>query len=95
MTREVVNDGAQKRFLLLVDGEQAGLIDYDVTPTGVVDILHTEVDPDKREHGLASWFVQQVLDGFRASGTRLVAHCPYVQHWLADPTHEEYRALLG
>jgi predicted GNAT family acetyltransferase len=78
----------------MIDGERAGLIDYMVDDRGT-HLLHTEIDEAKREHGLASWFVQQVLDGIRASGGTLVAECPYVAHWLTQPEHAEYRELLA
>lgn len=93
MAREIVRDDDQQRFLLMIDGEQAGLIDFMVNERGI-HLLHTEIDPAKREHGLASWFVQEVLDGIRATDQRLVAECPYVARWLTEPEHAEYRELL-
>lgn len=95
MAREIVDDRDQKRYLLTVDGEHAGLIDYDVLEGGTIDILHTEIDEDKREHGLASWFVGRVLDGIRENGGTILPHCPYVRRWLEEPENAGYRDLVA
>jgi predicted GNAT family acetyltransferase len=92
MSREIRNDEAQQRYYLLVDGEQAGLIDYNLED-GTIDILHTEIDEEKREHGLASWFLQQVLDEVRTTDLTLVAHCAFARQWLTE--HEDYQDLLA
>ncbi len=87
----VVNDSAHHRFELYIDDERAGEIDY-VLVGNDLHLTHTFVYPDRREHGLASDFVTQVLTDIRSTSHRLVADCPYVAHWLT--THHDFDDLL-
>lgn len=90
MPSEVVDNTDESRYELLVEGERVGLIDY-VRGEHVERLIHTEIDPDRQEHGLASGFVQEVLDRLRTTDLRLQPDCPYVAHWLTK--HPEYQDL--
>jgi uncharacterized protein len=90
MATEVIDNAAESRFELTIDGERVGLIDYLLRP-GVIHLVHTEIEPARQEHGLASGFVQEVLDGLRATELRLQPDCPYVAHWLTK--HPDYQDL--
>ena len=46
------------------------------------DFLHTEVDEAYGGRGLAGDLVSFALADVKASGLRIVAHCPYVARWL-------------
>jgi predicted GNAT family acetyltransferase len=73
----VRDDGSGSRYVLEIDGERVGLIDY--TDEGdVVDLFHTEVDPEQRERGLGSELVAGALDDLRAKRRRVRATCPFV-----------------
>jgi predicted GNAT family acetyltransferase len=91
MTLTFVDDKDHNRYDLFVDDERVGEIDYRVLD-GAIHLTHTVVFPERREHGLAGEFVQQVLDSLRGGDLRLVADCPYVAHWLTS--HPEYHDLL-
>lgn len=47
-----------------------------------VDFVHTEVDESYGGRGLAGDLVAFALADVRASGKRIIAHCPYVAMWL-------------
>lgn len=91
-TLDVRNDADHNRYELYIDGDRVGEIDYNIAGNDI-HLTHTVVSKDRREHGLASGFVQQVLDGLRTdTDLRLVPDCPYVAHWLTE--HEDYTDLL-
>lgn len=85
------NQPDQSRYALLQDGEVVGVAEYDLRHDAIV-FTHTEVDPEKREKGMASTLVQTALDDVRDhSELRVVASCPYVRRWLSE--HPDYVAL--
>ena len=91
MTLTVENQTDKSRYALLKDGEVVGIAEYQLREDAIV-FVHTEVDPEKRERGMASQLVQTALDDVREhSDLRVVATCPYVRRWLAD--HPEYQDL--
>ena len=46
MATEVIQDASMNRFELLVDGQSAGELDYQIRDNTIV-ITHTEIDPSK------------------------------------------------
>ena len=91
MSLTVVKQPESSRYVLLKDGEQIGVAEYDLRDDAIV-FTHTVVDEEKREKGMASTLVQEALDDVRANtDLRVVATCPYVRHWLRE--HPEYRDL--
>ncbi len=92
MTLTVRNDPQNARYVLLDDGEQIGMAEYELDDD-TIDFIHTEVDRARREKGMASRLVHDALDDVREnSERRVVASCPYVTRWLTQ--HPEYRDLL-
>ncbi|WP_295122036.1 GNAT family N-acetyltransferase [uncultured Leifsonia sp.] len=91
MTLTVEKQPDQSRYALVKDGEVIGVAEYELRDDAIV-FVHTEVDPEKRERGMASELVQTALDDVRdRTSLRVVATCPYVRRWLQD--HPEYQAL--
>lgn len=90
---EVVHNADASRYTLWLDGEPAGLADYRVEGD-TIRFTHTEVDPAKRDHGLAGVLVEHALNDVR-TGTDLtvVAECPFVAGWIDQ--HAEYQDLLS
>lgn len=73
----------QKRRYELRDGEHVpGFTQYRLPDDQRVDFIHTEVDAAYGGRGLASDLVRFALDDVRASGKRIVPHCPYVAAWI-------------
>jgi len=59
------------------------VLDYRRTD-GVVDLLHTEVEPELRNRGLGALIVRYALDDARARGERVVPTCPFVARLIAS-----------
>ena len=90
-TLSVENQPDQSRYALLQDGEVIGVAEYDLRDDAIV-FTHTEVDPAKREKGMASALVKTALDDVREnSDRRVIASCPYVRSWLSE--HPDYADL--
>jgi len=87
---DIVNNRAQHRFELTVDGHLAAA--YYKTDGNIITFEHTEVPPELGGKGIGSRLVQGALDQIRAEGTRIAVECPFVKGWIAK--HPEYNDLL-
>ena len=84
--------GDKGRYHLLVDGAEAGELDYRMD--GDVRVfVHTGVRDEYEGHGLAGQLATRVLDDARAEGIQVGATCPYVRSYLEK--HPEYQDLLA
>ena len=83
----------ERRYTLLVGGEEAGELVYRDRGGDVLALLHTEVDPAKRRRGLGSQFVAAVLDDIRERGLRVVPICPFVEAYVS--AHPAYAGLVA
>ena len=73
--------GDRGRYHLVVDGEDAGELDYRMYDGRRV-FVHTGVRDAYEGQGLASKLARRVLDDARAEGLRIIPQCPYVQSYL-------------
>jgi predicted GNAT family acetyltransferase len=87
----VLDNPAELRYELRVDGEPAGLIRYRTEP-GVVVLVHTEVFPSAEGRGLGSRLVAGALDDIRARGLKVVPLCPFAAAYVRR--HPEYGDLV-
>ena len=60
----VRNEPELNRYVILKDDEQVGFTEYHLHDDEI-DFYHTEIDPERRETGLASILVQTALDDVR------------------------------
>jgi predicted GNAT family acetyltransferase len=87
----VVDNAAEHRYELWVGDDRAGAIEYGTRP-GVVELIHTEIDPVFEGRGLGTRFIADALDDTRARGLRLIPTCPFVRAYLRR--HPEQRDLV-
>jgi predicted GNAT family acetyltransferase len=88
----VVHDPENDRYVLTRDGVELGQSVYDRPEPGVIEFLHTEIDPTLQEHGLGSFLAAGALDDVRANSTdRVVALCPFISGYIRK--HPEYANL--
>ncbi len=89
---EVRNNATEHRYELVDDsGERIGLIDYKLRP-GVVDLWHTEVDPQHGGQGYGQLLVRSALDDVRAQGLKVRPTCPFVKKYVER--HPDYADLV-
>lgn len=78
---EVINQQENHRFLVqLPEGE--GKLLYREAGPGILDYLHTEVDPALRGNGVAQALARAAFDYARSAGFKVIPTCPFVQSWL-------------
>jgi predicted GNAT family acetyltransferase len=73
------------------DGELAGFVLYRREP-GVIDLVHTDVDPKWEGRGVGAALVRGALDDLRARGLKVRPTCPFVRAYLSR--HPEYGDLV-
>ena len=87
----VRDNAAQNQYEITVDGRTA-LLRY-ARHQGTIDLIHTEVPPALRGHGLADRLAQAALEAARETHVRVIATCPFVKAYIRR--HPEYQALVG
>jgi predicted GNAT family acetyltransferase len=87
---DVVNNKAQHRYELAVDGHIAATY-YEISGE-IITIVHTEVPPELGGKGIGSKLIKGALDQVRADGLKLIAQCPFVRAYIEK--HPEYADLL-
>jgi len=84
---EVVDNPAERRYEIRVDGARAGIAAYGLRD-GAVVFTHTEVDPEHEGEGLAGRLARGALDDVIRQGKLIVPLCPFIAAWIAR--HPEY-----
>ncbi len=92
MSTTLANNPADSRLEILVDGELAGYLGYQILD-GAIDLQHTVVLPAFRGRGLAGLLAARAFDDARAQGLRVIPSCPFVAGWVPD--HPEVQDLLA
>ncbi|MDO5499031.1 MAG: GNAT family N-acetyltransferase [Propionibacteriaceae bacterium] len=89
-----VQDNAEKsRIEILVDGEVAGFVDYEVGPD-LITMTHTEVGDAYSGQGLAKQLVAGALEQARTRGLSVRPVCSYVKKVIAEDTENDYLDLV-
>lgn len=88
----VTDDTANNRYVITVDGTQAGLEAYQDLDGDRI-FYHTEVDDEFNGQGLASVLVRNAVEQAAAEGRTVIPVCPYVKAWAGK--HEDYAARFG
>lgn len=91
MANTVTDNTAGSRYELLVDGELAAFVQYELRGN-VTDLVHTETVTGQEGKGLAGVLVAGVLDDIRSRGRQIRPTCPYVRRYLSK--HPEHHDLV-
>ena len=82
--REDVN--GVHEFVLRIDGERHGFLEFTRPENGVLRIEYVEVSPELRGTGLGRQLVQKAIDFAKEAGLRVVPICGYARMVIArDP----------
>ena len=79
-TMPVFNDSAQHRFETSIDAKTA-FLEYRLAPP-VLTLIHTEVPPELRGHGVAGRLARAALEFARSQGLHVTPLCPFVAAYL-------------
>ena len=88
----VIHRPGESRFVITVDGEEAGYTEYRSHP-GVRAFMHTVIDEAFQGKGLASHLITRALDKTRAEGLLVEPYCPYVRSFIQK--NEAYLELVA
>ena len=77
VTREELN--GVHEFVLRIDGQRRGYLEYNRPEVGVMQIEYVEVSPELRGSGFGRQLVQKAADFARESNLRIVPICPYAR----------------
>ncbi|WP_234661566.1 GNAT family N-acetyltransferase [Agromyces marinus] len=92
MSRELLHEPDQRRYVLRVDGQVASVLDYRELGDAVA-FVRTFTNPPYRGSGLAADLVAFAVDDVEAQGARrIVPSCWYVEQWF--DRHPDRRELL-
>jgi predicted GNAT family acetyltransferase len=80
------------RYEIEVDGQVAGFLLYRVEP-GVLELVHTDVDPRWEGKGVGATLVAGALDDVRGRGLTVRPYCPFVAAFIRR--HPEYEELVA
>lgn len=81
---EVVHEEEATRFVVRVDGAEAGSAEYVREPGGALRFTHTVVDPAYEGQGLGSLLVRTALGAAREQGAAVLPQCSFVRSYLAS-----------
>jgi predicted GNAT family acetyltransferase len=80
------------RYEIEADGEVAGFLMYR-RDEGVLELVHTDVDPRSEGKGVGAALVQGALDDVRARGLKVRPYCPFVAAYIRR--HPEYEDVVA
>lgn len=89
----VEHQNADHRYVITVDGEQAGFADYREVDSDTRNFNHTVINPQFRGQGLSGTLVQAALDDTRAAGKKIIPTCSAVEHFIQK--NAEYQDLVA
>ncbi len=90
-TVEIHDERAEGRYEARTGGRLAGFAAYRVHP-GVIDVVHTEVEPEFEGKGVGGDLATFVLDDIRRRGLRVRPTCPFIAAFIAH--HPDYQDLV-
>ncbi|HIW95505.1 MAG TPA: N-acetyltransferase [Candidatus Corynebacterium gallistercoris] len=90
--KKVTHDEANNRFVIEVDGEEAGFAEYAPKDGGVRDFNHTVVDSAYQGQGLSKILIQEALDNTKEAGGSIIATCSAVKGFVEK--NSQYQDLI-
>jgi predicted GNAT family acetyltransferase len=82
----------KSEFRMERDGQVSWLA-YEIDGKGWITLVHTEVPPELRGHGIANELAKTALDYAKEHRLKVEIICPMVIHFLRK--HPEYKPLVG
>ena len=88
----VTDQPEKERYVVEVDGEEAGFTVYHIRSGNLYFFVHTEIYDGYGGAGVGKALVREALDGIRSKGGRIVPVCPFV--WGFIQRNPEYEDLI-
>lgn len=92
MANRVVEDPAEHRFELPLEGGDIAAAYYRIDENGNLVLNHTEVPSAYGGRGIGTELAKGTFDLIRASGRKAVLRCSFMQHFYAK--HPDYGDIV-
>lgn len=92
MSQDVIDNPAEQRFELPVEGEDEVAAAYYRIEDGRVVLTHTDVPQRFSGQGIGSKLAEGVFEAIRTSGRRVIAKCPFMAAFASR--RPEYAEML-
>ena len=79
-------------FDLFYDAEKAGFLEYNKKKEGILEITHTEVDPEFGGKGLGLELVKAAVEDAQKNNLKIHSLCPYAKKMIEKKA--EFKDLL-
>jgi predicted GNAT family acetyltransferase len=93
LANEVIDNPAQHRFELAIDGSDAIAAAYYREEDGNLVLTHTEVPSEFSGHGIGTRLARGVFDLLRETGRKAVLKCPFMGAFYAR--HPNYSDVVA
>lgn len=93
MQTEVIENKAEHRFELALEGEDIAAAYYQIDENGNVVLTHTEVPFAYGGQGIGTRLATGVFDMIRASGRKAVLKCSFMGRFFAS--HPQYGDIVA
>lgn len=80
--KKVVHEESNSRFVIEVDGNEAGFAEYKNVGDDVREFHHTVVNPDYRGQGLSKPLIMEALESTREAGYSVIPTCSAVEGFI-------------
>jgi predicted GNAT family acetyltransferase len=87
----VADNAGEARYEIHSDGELAGFVTYRLK-TGLIELVHTEIEEEFEGHGLGSRLISFALDDARKRNLAVLPFCPFVNDYIQR--HRQYVDLV-
>ena len=88
----IFHNNKEKTWIEDETGRRIAVLEHPEVRPGVVNMVHTEVDPSLGGEGIAGKITQHVADRLRAEGCKAELSCSYSVKWFSQ--HPEYSDVL-
>lgn len=92
MDHDVINNPAEHRFQMALDGDDIAAAYYQIDESGRVVLTHTEVPYQYSGQGIGTRLATGVFDQIRASGRKVVLKCSFMGRFYAS--HRDYDDIV-
>lgn len=92
MAHTIDHDESGRRYVIIVDGEEAGFAAYEPAE-GALDFNHTVVYEQFQGQGLSKPLIQAALDGVRRTSGSVIPSCSAVERFIAK--NPDYADLVA
>lgn len=93
MDNRVIDNPAEHRFQMQLDGEDIAAAYYQIDENGNVVLTHTEVPFEYSGRGIGTQLATGVFDLIRASGRKAVLKCSFMAQFFV--THPQYADIVA